>query len=59
VVPATTRLQRSRPFGAADAPGFGGLLHAFNVEFGESSPDAEVIAERVTPLIESGEVTVL
>jgi ribosomal protein S18 acetylase RimI-like enzyme len=44
---------------AADAPAFGRLLHAFNIEFGESTPDAEVIAERAAPLIESGEVTVL
>ena len=44
---------------AADAPAFGRLLHAFNAEFGESTPDAEVIAERAAPLIESGEVTVL
>jgi ribosomal protein S18 acetylase RimI-like enzyme len=43
----------------ADAPAFGRLLHAFNVEFGESTPDATVIAERAAPLIESGEVTVL
>ena len=44
---------------AADAPAFGRLLHAFNIEFGESTPAAEVIAERAAPLIESGEVTVL
>ena len=44
---------------ATDAPAFGRLLHAFNVEFGESTPDAETIAERAAPLIESGEVTVL
>jgi ribosomal protein S18 acetylase RimI-like enzyme len=43
----------------ADASAFGTLLHAFNVEFGESTPDAAVIAERAAPLIESGEVTVL
>jgi ribosomal protein S18 acetylase RimI-like enzyme len=42
-----------------DAPAFGRLLHAFNVEFGESTPDADVIAERAAPLIASGEVTVL
>jgi ribosomal protein S18 acetylase RimI-like enzyme len=42
-----------------DAPFFGRLLHAFNLEFGESEPAAEVIAERAAPLIESGEVTVL
>ena len=45
--------------GGADALEFGRLLHAFNVEFGESTPDAEVIAERAAPLIESGDVTVL
>ncbi len=44
---------------AADAPAFGRLLHAFNVEFGEPTPDADVFAERAAPLIESGEVTVL
>jgi ribosomal protein S18 acetylase RimI-like enzyme len=44
---------------AADAPALGRLLHAFNVEFGESTPDADVIAERASPLIESGEVTVI
>jgi ribosomal protein S18 acetylase RimI-like enzyme len=44
---------------AADAPAFGRLLHAFNVEFDEPTPDAQVIAERAGPLIESGEVTIL
>jgi ribosomal protein S18 acetylase RimI-like enzyme len=44
---------------AADAPAFGRLLHAFNAEFGDPTPDADVIAERAAPLIESGEVTVL
>lgn len=44
---------------AADAPAFGRLLHAFNVEFGEPTPDADVFAERAAPLIERGEVTVL
>ena len=44
---------------AADAPVFGRLLHRFNSEFGEATPDAEVIAERAAPLLESGEVTVL
>jgi ribosomal protein S18 acetylase RimI-like enzyme len=44
---------------AADAPAFGRLLHAFNVEFGEPTPTADVFAERAAPLIESGEVTVL
>ena len=44
---------------AADAPTFGRLLQAFNVEFGEPTPDAHVIAERAAPLIESGEITVI
>ena len=44
---------------AADAPAFGSLLQAFNVEFGEPTPDGDVFAERAAPLIESGEVTVL
>jgi ribosomal protein S18 acetylase RimI-like enzyme len=45
--------------GADEAPVFGKLLHAFNVEFGEETPSAELIAERAAPLIESGEVVVL
>jgi ribosomal protein S18 acetylase RimI-like enzyme len=44
---------------AADAPAFGRLLHAFNAEFGDPTPDAQVIAERAAPLIESGEVIVV
>jgi GNAT superfamily N-acetyltransferase len=44
---------------AADALTFGRLLHAFNVEFDQETPAAEVIAERAAPLIESGKVTVL
>ena len=44
---------------AADAPIVGRLLYAFNVEFGEKTPEAEVLAQRAAPLIESGEVTVL
>ncbi|HXV35157.1 MAG TPA: GNAT family N-acetyltransferase [Gaiellaceae bacterium] len=43
----------------ADAPVFGRLLHAFNAEFGDPTPPAEVIAERAAPLLESGEVVVL
>ena len=44
---------------AADAPAFGKLLYAFNVEFGEETPAADLIAHRAAPLIESGELTVL
>jgi ribosomal protein S18 acetylase RimI-like enzyme len=43
----------------ADAAAFGRLLQAFNTEFGEPTPEAEAIAERAAPLVESGEVTVL
>jgi ribosomal protein S18 acetylase RimI-like enzyme len=43
----------------ADAPEFGRLLHAFNTEYDEPTPTAELIAERAAPLIESGDVTVL
>jgi ribosomal protein S18 acetylase RimI-like enzyme len=38
---------------------FGRLLHAFNVEFSEQTPSADLIAERAAPLIRSGDVTVL
>jgi ribosomal protein S18 acetylase RimI-like enzyme len=44
---------------AADAGAFGRLLHAFNAEFDDPTPEADEIAERAAPLIESGEVTVL
>lgn len=42
-----------------DAPVFGRLLHRFNAEFGEQTPDAEAIAARAAPLIASDEITVL
>ena len=44
---------------AADAATLGRLLHAFNVEFDEETPDQDVIAGRAAPLIESGELLVL
>jgi ribosomal protein S18 acetylase RimI-like enzyme len=44
---------------AADAPAFGRLLHAFNVEFDEPTPDAGTVAAWAAPLLASGEVTVL
>ncbi|MCP9486708.1 MAG: GNAT family N-acetyltransferase [Gaiellaceae bacterium MAG52_C11] len=44
---------------AADALAVGRLLHAFNTEFGESTPDADLIGARAAPLIERGEVAVL
>ncbi len=64
--PRTTTAKRARhgntPVRLArvsDAYTFARLLHEFNIEFGESTPDAETIAERAAPRIESGEVTVL
>ena len=50
---------RIRLASVSDAPAFGRLLHAFNVEFDEPTPDADLIAERATPLIADGDVTVL
>jgi ribosomal protein S18 acetylase RimI-like enzyme len=44
---------------ASDAQVFGRLLHAFNAEYGETTPSAGLIADRAAPLIESREVTVL
>jgi hypothetical protein len=40
---------------AVDAPILGRRLRAFNVEFGEETPTAEMIAERAAPLIASRE----
>lgn len=44
---------------AADARAFGRLLHAFNSEFDEPTPDADVIADRAAHLIATGDLTVL
>lgn len=49
-------LRIARP---ADAAIFAGLLHAFNVEFDEPTPDAGTIAAWAAPLLANGEVTVL
>jgi ribosomal protein S18 acetylase RimI-like enzyme len=50
---------RVRPAGAADAATIGRLLHDFNVEFDEPTPEPDVLAERIRHLLEAGEVTVL
>jgi len=44
---------------AADAEAIGRLLHDFNREFGEPTPGASRLAERVRQLIDQGEVTAL
>lgn len=54
-----SRSHEIRVASRADAAVFGRLLHAFNAEFGDPTPDAETIAARAAPLLESGEVTVL
>ena len=48
-----------RQASARDAAALGRLLHAFNTEYNEPTPDAQTIAQRAVPLIESGELTVL
>src|SRR5687768_16669126 len=48
-----------RAAASAEAATFGRMLHAFNAEYDEVTPDPEVIAARAAPLIESGEIVVL
>jgi len=43
----------------ADAADIGRLVHDFNVEFDEPTPDAETLAGRFERLLREGEVTVL
>ena len=43
---------------AADATTIAELLHAFNAEYDEPAPEMPVLAERLAPMIASGEVTV-
>ena len=45
--------------GPADADRIARLLHDFNTEFGEPTPGPRFLAERLRPLLESGEATVL
>lgn len=42
-----------------DAPTVARLLHEFNTEFGEPTPDVEVLSVRVRELIASGTIVVL
>lgn len=43
----------------ADSPHFGRLMFDFNTEFDEPVPPAGVCAERMRPLVESGETVIL
>jgi ribosomal protein S18 acetylase RimI-like enzyme len=44
---------------AADADDIGRLLHDFNTEFSEPTPDADVLAQRAAAFIEDGTLTFL
>lgn len=48
-----------RRAGAADAADAARLLHDFNTEYDEPSPGVAALTEKLGPLIESGEMTVL
>jgi GNAT superfamily N-acetyltransferase len=50
---------RVRRAGVGDAATIGRLLHDFNVEFEEPTPEPDALAERIRTLLEAGEVTVL
>lgn len=43
----------------ADAEIVGRLFHDFNAEYGETTPSAELAAERADPLLENGQIVVL
>jgi ribosomal protein S18 acetylase RimI-like enzyme len=45
--------------GPGDAETIGSMLHAFNTEYEEATPDAEELARHARPLLESGEMTAL
>ena len=48
-----------RQAGAGDAPAVARLLHDFNSEFEESTPDVATLTGRSRRLLEAGEITVL
>jgi ribosomal protein S18 acetylase RimI-like enzyme len=50
---------RVRPAEAADAEAVGRLLHDFNTEFDEPTPDPPALAERIRELLPTGETKVL
>jgi GNAT superfamily N-acetyltransferase len=48
-----------REAGPEDLPEVGRMLHAFNVEYEDVTPAPDVIAQRLAPLMESGELAIL
>ena len=49
-------VRQARP---EDLPAAGRMLHDFNVEYDDVTPGPAVIAQRLAPLVESGDTTVL
>jgi GNAT superfamily N-acetyltransferase len=52
-------LHEVREATVADLGGVGRMLHDFNVEYDTVTPGPEVIAQRLAPLMESGDTAVL
>src|SRR5262249_19072479 len=48
-----------RPAGPSGPQGNGAVVHDFNEEYGDVTPDPTVIAQRLRPLIDSGDTAVL
>jgi ribosomal protein S18 acetylase RimI-like enzyme len=48
-----------RRAGIEDAPTIAQLLHDFNTEFEDETPEVAVLAEYLAPLLDAGEITVL
>ena len=44
---------------AADATAIAELLHAFNTEYSDPTPEVAVLADRLAPMLASGEVAVM
>jgi ribosomal protein S18 acetylase RimI-like enzyme len=55
----TSQPKDIRPAGPGDAPDVARLLHDFNVEFEEPTPDVQTLTARMRELIAAEEITVL